>query len=917
MRRSRLLIPTLIGALAGCHGEPTTAPWRHTAAQRALQSGVPSDATIGQSHQRATRANRTDAGSIDAASGVAVGGGHLWVADSANARVLGWSNVANLTGSSNNGTDADKVLLQPDMFVVDHRNQPTVPIEHNVAPIGVAVDQTARVYVYTSGNVLVFDNPYTDDDVADYQLSGEPTPIVSVRALNNNKLAVVGQSSIVFYEQGQADPYGQASISSPCGASMVDITEAGSSFFVACATGLTCTNAIGICSGIFVYAIDNTTKLAKLPPTGFLAYNDFSSISSIQVMNDFLLIVDSGTHRIAHFSGATSHAAGVITAGGSARCPVISATCFAGTSVFYGQPDATSGSADGSSIPQVVSANGFNSPTHLAIDATDQRMWVTDALNHRVLGFNNVAVSAPTESAQVVLGQPDMSHNLANRLEAASFVNITGVATGPGSGQAVRGAIADADGNRVLVYDDITQLQPNGVPDHVIGQATGENYAVNAFSTAPNVEALDLRGPRYVAIDPSGTVWVNDAANNRILAYEALGSSSAATRAYGAIDTSTVGTVFTAMRGFAVTSTHVFVASTNRVLIWEVASPGEAPWRVLGQDQPTAAAPLVIGNTCNRSGVGATPRADTLCDVSDLAVDTNGTLWVADRGNDRVLWFDLPADNALTDAVTADGVVGQTDFVRRVNRAGLGVGPYGFAFISGIAVDNNGTLWVADQTDNRVLAFFEPKDPDVIENMPRAGLVLGQPNMLTAGANSDPNGVNGRTMSAPFDVAVDPGGRVVLVSDAGNNRVLRYIDNAPPVILGTGSFDIVRGETASVQLTLDDPDGDPVDVQLAAPTPPGASLNVLTVSYEAPTDAPLGTVARINIVATDQGPRPQSFTASLVYTVIERPTTPSGGPGPEPRAPRVPGKSCAASPTNAWTAMLLVLPIWWRRRKRT
>lgn len=82
-----------------------------------------------------------------------------------------------------------------------------------------------------------------------------------------------------------------------------------------------------------------------------------------------------------------------------------------------------------------------------------------------------------------------------------------------------------------------------------------------------------------------------------------------------------------------------------------------------------------------------------------IALDQAGNLWVADKGNNRVLEFNTPATN-----VTADHVIGQTNFTSHVSatsKTGLW-GPTAVAF------DLHANLYVADTTNNRVLEYDIP-----------------------------------------------------------------------------------------------------------------------------------------------------------------------------------------------------------------
>lgn len=157
-----------------------------------------------------------------------------------------------------------------------------------------------------------------------------------------------------------------------------------------------------------------------------------------------------------------------------------------------------------------------------------------------------------------------------------------------------------------------------------------------------------------------------------------------------------------------------------------------------------------------------------------IALDQAGNLWVADRGNNRVLEFNTPATN-----VTADHVIGQTNFTSHVSatsKTGLW-GPTAVAF------DLHANLYVADTTNNRVLEYDIPLQTGIgysaCHSTPcAASLVFGQASFTSAVC-----GYTGGTtaLCGPDGVAVDGSNRVY-ISDSINSRVLRYTESSNPPI---------------------------------------------------------------------------------------------------------------------------------------
>jgi len=171
-------------------------------------------------------------------------------------------------------------------------------------------------------------------------------------------------------------------------------------------------------------------------------------------------------------------------------------------------------------------------------------------------------------------------------------------------------------------------------------------------------------------------------------------------------------------------------------------------------------ADLIIGQpdahhaSCNGDNTRVRPAsAETLCsqihpfsislmespEPNSMAVDNNHNLYVFDKFNNRVLKF----NNPFTTDTIADRVWGQANFAERgLNRGEDPVGIWGAregavanntlhsGYLgghdkgSGLTVDTEGNLWVADLGNHRVLRF--PYNPATGEARLEADLVLGQ-----------------------------------------------------------------------------------------------------------------------------------------------------------------------------------------------
>jgi hypothetical protein len=143
--------------------------------------------------------------------------------------------------------------------------------------------------------------------------------------------------------------------------------------------------------------------------------------------------------------------------------------------------------------------------------------------------------------------------------------------------------------------------------------------------------------------------------------------------------------------------------------------------------------------------------------LSNVAVDASGNLYVADGGNNRVLYYPRGSTNPTR-------VYGQNgSFTNNSPNGGGAVSASGLSNPVGLSLDGGGNLYVADMDNNRVL--FYPAG----QTTPTK--VYGQPDFATGTPNT--GGVSANSMDDPWGIAVDAGGDLY-VSDYVNSRVLYF-----------------------------------------------------------------------------------------------------------------------------------------------
>lgn len=201
---------------------------------------------------------------------------------------------------------------------------------------------------------------------------------------------------------------------------------------------------------------------------------------------------------------------------------------------------------------------------------------------------------------------------------------------------------------------------------------------------------------------------------------------------------------------------HVY----SRVLIYDKADKlenGQAAAAVIGQD----------GFDSGSANRGQSSASSTSFDyASDLCVDKDGNLYVADFRNHRVLVFFDP----LGTDYSADSVFGQSgSFTSRTANLG-GVSASALNGPLSVAVDDDRNVYIADGSNHRVLIYFDPLHSDVV-----ADKVLGQADSF-ASAQCNLGGVSASSFNEPYRVRLDPSGNLY-VTDINNSRGLIF--NAP------------------------------------------------------------------------------------------------------------------------------------------
>lgn len=303
-------------------------------------------------------------------------------------------------------------------------------------------------------------------------------------------------------------------------------------------------------------------------------------------------------------------------------------------------------------------------------------------------------------------------------------------------------------------------LKTHQAADLVLGQPDFESDGANLSQTG-------MSNPTDVAVDPvTGKVFVADSYNDRILrfaSYLALSTGAPAEAVLGQEDFDTDDATDLAQnrmdfpaRLYIDADGRLWVTDflNNRVLRFENASyrlSGSPADGVLGQPDFTS------------DGPGTTET--TMAYPIGITGSLDGTIWVADRDNHRVLRFDKAA--LKVNGAPADGVLGQPDFTSK----GFGFAANQMNLPFSLFFDDKGNLWMGEDGNKRVLRFDDAEN--IVVDGAAADGVLGAPDFTAPGAG----GTSASTMSQGTDLVVDSQG-TLFVSDNGKRRVLGFSDAA-------------------------------------------------------------------------------------------------------------------------------------------
>jgi uncharacterized repeat protein (TIGR02543 family) len=481
---------------------------------------------------------------------------------------------------------------------------------------------------------------------------------------------------------------------------------------------------------IYVADYGNDT-IRKITPAG--------AVTTIAGIPGFAGSVD-GTNATAQFSspeGVAVDAAGNVFVADAGNNAIRRVTPQGVVTTVAGLPG-TSGSADGGN-----GTNTFNAPGNLTVDASGN-IYVVDSDNH------TIRTISPGGDVLTLAGQAPASPGAVDGpADKATFTSPQ--------------AVALDSATNVWVADTFAQLIRKITADGVVSTIAGTNK-VSGTNDGIGTTAR-FNQPRGLAFDTNGNLYVADTVNSviRRMAPDGTVATIAGAGTNGIADGTNNRAQFNQPRGVVVdTNGIVYVADTGNQTIRRVQLI-DTNWVVT----------TILGAPLTNGVADGTNTDARFNQPGEMAIDTSGTIYLADTGNQSVRKL-APVDTnwVVTTLAGTNGVVGNDDGTNGTAR---------FFKPGAVALDITGNVFVAD-TENQMIRKISP-----------SGVVTTIGGKVGESGNTDGTGQDAR-FSGPSAIAADVAGNVY-VADPGNGRVRKgypALPDKPVVDIPVGPVGLMR-----------------------------------------------------------------------------------------------------------------------------
>lgn len=287
------------------------------------------------------------------------------------------------------------------------------------------------------------------------------------------------------------------------------------------------------------------------------------------------------------------------------------------------------------------------------------------------------------------------------------------------------------------------RLVSNGTISTIAGNGT-DGYGGDGAAAG----SAQLSSPTHMVLDSSGNLYISDSGNNVIRMVSTAGTISTIA---GSVCTSDQTTSCGA--GYSGDGGNATAALLNNPLGLAIDSAGS----VYIADSGNNVIRKISGGT-----ISTLPVTVKLNHPDDVVIDSSGNLYIADTNNSRII------------RVTSAGAVS--------NFAGTGVSGFGgdngpairaqLSFPAALALDGSGSLYIADTLNSRIRRVA--KDGTITT-------IAGNGQLSYSG---DGGAATNAALYFPRAIAADASGNVY-IADTDNNRV-RVLESPAPVISNNG-----------------------------------------------------------------------------------------------------------------------------------
>ena len=512
-------------------------------------------------------------------------------------------------------------------------------------------------------------------------------------------------------------------------------------------------------------------------------------------------------------------------------------------------------SGDGEDVPATEAR--LNTPIGVTVDG-DGNVYIGDFRNHRVrkvtvatgkidyiagngtAGFSGDLGQAKEAQLHFPYGLAvasdgtvyitDVSNNRIRKV-ATDGVITTVAGSGAGSGDIYEDGIQataarlknprdvalDSSGNFYIAMEGennqgaIRKVDTAGVITTVAG-----GWAYGFSGDGGPATAAKLRAARGVGLDSSGNLYISDLVNDRIRKVDTRG-----------IITTFASTGIEGPRGLAVDSDdNVYVAQEHRIL------------KIDGSTDPPTITTVAGGATSGDSGDGGAATSAQLNEPQGVAVDSDGNIYIADTKNDRVRKVDVSVDPPTINAFAGTGDHGFSGDGMAATDAEL-YAPFD------VAVDSDGNVYIADESNHRI------RKVDVSADPPTISTVAGSGSGSSGSFSGDGGPATSARLNRPRGVTVASDG-TVYIADWWNRRIRAVAtDGTISTVAGTGMGNSIPGA----------PDGSPATL-VDVPSPQNIVVSSTGAVYIAAASS------LVSVLTTNGPPRARDTS----------PTTPTGTP---------------------------------------